>query len=104
MEAQGPKIVRAGMKLTQGDDFPAQLTQKPFTAALNPIPPSPGPWATRQRLLPMDEVRMRQCDLGELRGLAAVPRPAIGACLARVAARVTLLQGSGINLSKLVKA
>ena len=53
----------------------------------------------------MDEARMRQCNLGELRWAATVPRPGICARLARFASRINSLHGSDVyRANELVRA
>ena len=82
LKVQEKNFVHAGMELTQDDDLSVKLTQEKFMDALNPTPITPSLRASHQRPLSMDEIRMRERKLGELRLLAAVSRPDICVCLA----------------------
>ena len=70
------------------------LTQEDFTKNLNLLPTSPEFAAGREETLSSDEIKLRQCALGELRRVATVSRPATCARLARSAPRINDLRGS----------
>ena len=62
------------------------------------------PEAARQKLLPSEDVHLRQSMLGELRCLATVSRPDICARLACIASRINSLQGSEVyRINDLIK-
>ena len=84
---QGKSLVHVGAELTLAGDSLVQHTQGNFTDALKPFATSLTLRASRQRPLPLEEARMRQQKLMELRRLAAAPRPDTCARLAQLAAR-----------------
>ena len=86
VEGSGKVLCTSGRGGVQGERF----------LGLNPIPAPPEPWAARQRPLPSEEIKARQCKLEALCWLAAVPPPDIRASLARIASCVNSLQGSYI--------
>ena len=88
MELQGNSFAHVGMGLEQADNFSAPLTRADFTRNLQPWRTSPELWAARQKLLSPEDVKLRQCKLGELCWLATVSRPDICARLARIASRI----------------
>ena len=88
--------MRVGMELEQAANFPATLTQADFAKNLQPLGTSPELRAARQKLLSPEDVKLRQCKLGEPCWLATVPRPDICARLARIAPRVNSLQGADV--------
>ena len=63
------------------------LTQEDFTADWKPLPTSPGLRAGRINPLPMDDIKLRQCNLGELCWVAIVSRPDICVRVARISPR-----------------
>ena len=77
--------MRAGMELAQERDFWVSLTPDECAKKLLPLPTSPQLRAARQKKLPIEDIKLRQCKLGELRWLATVSRPDICARLARAA-------------------
>ena len=91
---QKSPLVDAGMELARGGDFSATETQDKFAKNLQPLPGSPQLWATRQKTLSVEDIKLRQCALYEICWLAAVWIPDICARLARIASRVNSLQGS----------
>ena len=80
--------VRGGVELAQDASFSVTLTQGGSAKNLQPMGTSPQLWAERQKLLSPEDVKLRQCKLGELCWLAAVSRPDICARLARIASRI----------------
>ena len=92
------------MELSQDSSFSVTLTQKDFAEKLQPLGTSPQLWAARQKLLSPEDVKLRQCKLGELCWLATVSRPDICARLARIASRINELTGSDVyRINDLVK-
>ena len=75
------------MQVPKANDSPVQLTQKNFTAALNPIPAYPELRALGQRPLLLGEIRMQRRKLGDRYWLAAASRPEIRARMAQVDGR-----------------
>ena len=66
---------------------------------------SPKPRASRHCPPSSDEIGSRQFELGELRRLATVARPDIGARLAKTASRINSLCGSDLyRIGELVRA
>ena len=61
-----------------------------------PIPTTPAFWALRKCPLALEEIKVCQRTRGELRVSATAPRPDICARVARLAARVNLLEGGDI--------
>ena len=78
-----------GTEAPQDKDLSATTTKGKGSTA-------PELWASTQRPLNMEEVRMHPCKLGELCWLAMVSRPEICARLARLASRVNSLVGSDV--------
>ena len=70
-------FAQVGMELPQEKDFSVKLTQEEFTKGLKPTPSPPGFWDFRRRRLSSDEIKLRRCELGELRWVATVSRPDI---------------------------
>ena len=66
LKVQESKFVHVGMELEQDATFSATLTQKEFTENLKPLGTSPKFWAARQQRLSPEDVKLRQCKLGEL--------------------------------------
>ena len=94
---------RAGLRC-QVSDVPVTLTQDEFARNSEPLPTSPQLWAGRQKTLSIEDIKLRQCKLGELCLLATVSRPDIGARSAHIASRVNSLQGSDMyRINDLVK-
>ena len=81
MKVQEKSPVHAGMEMSQSNDFSVQLAHGDFANALKPMPTTPELRASRQRPLSIEEVRIRECRLGELRWLATDSRPHIRALL-----------------------
>ena len=88
--------MHVGMELAQESDFPVTQTQDGFARNSRPLPPSSQAWAARRKTLSIEDVKLRQCKLGELGWLVSVSRPDICARLARIASRVNSLQGSDV--------
>ena len=78
LELRGPSFVRVSADLAQDDDFSATLTQDESTQSLKPLPTTPQLWAARQKTLPREDIKLRQCELGD--GLGAVSGPDICGC------------------------
>ena len=72
--------------------FGKTSTQDEFAKNLQPMPTTPTLWAARQKLLPPEDVHLRQCKFGVLCWLATVFRPDICARLVRFASRLFSLQ------------
>ena len=81
------------MELAQESDFPVTQTQDGFARNSRPLPPSSQAWAARRKTLSIEDVKLRQCKLGELGWLVSVSRPDICARLARITSRVNSSQG-----------
>ena len=93
------------MKVAQGKDVSATLTQEDFSENLQRLPTSPERWAGRKNPLSTDGVKFRQCKLGELCWVAAASRPDICVRVARIALRINALCGSGvIRINEIVRA
>ena len=88
--------MHVGMELAQDSNFSATLPQEEFAKNLQPLPTTPKLLAVRQQLLPLEDVKLRQCKLGELCWPSTVSRPDICARLARIASRINSLQGSDV--------
>ena len=88
--------MRVGIKLVQKNAFSATLTQDDFAKNLRPLPTSPQLRAARQKMLALEDVKLRQCELGEPSWLATVTRPDICACAARFASQMKSLKGSDV--------
>ena len=73
------------MELAQEKDFSGTLTRKDFAKNLKPLPTSPESREGRKSPLSMGDIKLRHCKLGEHCWVAAVSRPDIRACLARIA-------------------
>ena len=100
MKLQENSFVRVGVELNQEANFSVTLTQEEFAKNLQPVGTSPELWAARQKLLSPEDVKLRQCKLGELCWLATVSRPDICARLARIASLICRLRRGGhINSS-----
>ena len=93
MKLQENSFVHVGIELNQEANFSATLTQEGFAKNPHPLGTSPELRAARQKLLSPEDVKLRQCKLGELCWLATVSRPDICATLARIASRINSLQG-----------
>ena len=94
-----------GMELPQENDSSVTFNQEEFTKDLKPIPTSPGLWASSQRPLSSEEIKLRECKLGELCWLATASRPNISTRLARIPCASILYQaaafiGKKIQLKK----
>ena len=101
---QESSLVHVGIESEQDDNFSAPLTQDEFAQNLKPLRTAAQLRASRQKTLSTEDIRLRQCKLGELCLLATVPRPDICARLARTASRVNSLQGSDVyRINDLVK-
>ena len=92
---QEKSFAHVGAGLPQATDFSAQSAQKGFAGGLNVTPTSPELWAARRRLPATEEIKICQCNLGVLRGLATVLRPDISARHARIAPRANPQQEGG---------
>ena len=75
MKLQENAFLHVGVTLKQDANFPVTLTQADFAKNLQPLRTSPELWAARQKLLSPENVKLRQCKLGELCWLATVSRP-----------------------------
>ena len=95
MEAPS-SFVHVGMEAPRGNDFSVKVNQEEFAKNLKPIPTSLGLRAARQRTLPLEASKLRQCNLGELFWLAAISRPETRSRPARIAYRANSLQGSNV--------
>ena len=82
---QEKHFVHVGMELSQDNSLSVTLAQKEFAEKLQPLGTSPQLWAARRKLLSPEDVKLRQCKLGELCWLATVSRQDICARLARIA-------------------
>ena len=72
---------------------------------MRPLLTSPGIWAAGQEPVSPENIKLRQCKLGELCWLDTAPRPGSCARLAWIAARVAPLQGSAVyRLNDLARA
>ena len=96
LEAQEKSVGHVGANLAQEKDFSVTLTQEDFTKNLKSLPTSPKLRGGREDPLPLDDTKMRQCKLGELRGVAVVSRPDICARLARTAPKIDAYCGSDV--------
>ena len=104
LKLQESPVMHVGMELVRGSDFSATLTQDEFARNLKPLLISPQLWADRQKTLSIQEIKLRQRKLGELRRPAMVPRPDICMRLARLASRANSSQGSDeYRINDLVK-
>ena len=75
-----------------------------FTKNLQPLGTSPQLWAARQKLLPPEDVELRQCKLGKLCWLGTASRPDICARMARMASCINAIQGGDVyRINDLVK-
>ena len=92
LDVREQSVAYVGMEARQSNDFSAQLTQGEFTKGQRPITKSPESWAARQRALSLEEMKVRQCKLGELCWSATVSRPDIFARPGRIVARVNSLR------------
>ena len=81
MKARGQSCARVGVELSWTSDFSIQLTQGNFQT-------NPEFRASRPRPLSTGEIRVHQCELGELRWVATVSRPDICARPVQLPARV----------------
>ena len=86
-----------GAGLLQELDFLVELSLGESTKNLKSLPPPPWLRIARQQPPSPGAIRLRECKLGESRGLATVSRPDICTRLARVAHRVDLSQGSDVH-------
>ena len=93
---QESSFAHVGKELAQDNKFSVTPTQGEFAKNLQPLPATPKLWAPRQQLLSPEDVKLRQCKLGELRRPANVSRPVICAPVARIASRINSLQGSEV--------
>ena len=88
----------------QGSTFSFILTQADFKKNLQPLPATLKLRAARHQLLSPEDVKSRQCKLGELCWFATVYRPDICARLARIASRINSLRGRDVyRINDLVK-
>ena len=94
LKVEEESFAQAGAAPAREKDFPAAWTEEDFTNNLNPPPTSPELWAGREEPLSSDEIKLRQCKLGELRWVATESRPAICARLTGSAPRINSLCGS----------
>ena len=84
------------MESLRETDFPVKLTQAGFTQNLQLLPTSSGIQAARRKILPPEDINLRQRKLGGLCWLDTVSRPDIGARLARIPPRVNFSEGSDV--------
>ena len=104
LELREESSVHVGFELVQDSAFSATLTQGDFTKNLQSPGTSPQLWAARQQLLSPEDVKLRQCKLGELCWLASAFRPVIRARLARIASRISSPRGGDVHrINDLVK-
>ena len=104
MKLRENSFVHVGMEVEQADNFSVTLTQAHLTRNLQPLGTSPELRAARQKLPSPEDVKLRQCKLGEPCWLATVSRPDICARLARIASRINSLQGAAVyRIRDLVK-
>ena len=96
MRLQEDSSARVRMDLVQNSNFSVTLTQGVFAKNLQPLGTSPQLRAARQKLLPPEDAKLRQCKSGELRWLATVSRPDICARMARIASRTIALQSGNV--------
>ena len=96
LQFQETSFAHVGLGFPDRGDVSVQLTQENFTKSLKPMPMTLALRAPRQRPLPLDEIKVWKCKLGELRQLLTVSRPEIRDHLARVAACAISLRGSDI--------
>ena len=89
--AQENSIGDVGMELALENDYSVTLTQEDFPGNLKPLSTSPELRAGSKDPLSSDEIRLRQCKLGELCWVAAVSRPDIRVRLAKIASRINSL-------------
>ena len=82
------------MEQSQANDALMHSAEGDFTGALRPIPTTPELRASGRRPPLVEEIRTRQCKLGDLRWLATVLRADICVRPAQMAARVRPHQGS----------
>ena len=82
LELREQSFAHVGLEMLRQNEFSAQLIEWNSTDAPKTIPTPPEFGATRRRPLLLEEVRMRQCKLGELCRSAAVLRPDIFAPIA----------------------
>ena len=75
MAAQEGKLVHVGMEFAQEKDLSATLTRVDFGKNVRLLPTSLELWADRKETLSMEYIKLRQCKMGELRGIATVSRP-----------------------------
>ena len=93
MKAQDFTPAHVGAKLGQERDSSVKFTQGELTMELGPHPASPELWAARQRPLPPEAIKLRQCKLDDLCLLAPASRQDICARLARIAPRENSSRG-----------
>ena len=104
MELQENSSVHAGMELAQEASSSVTLTQEDFAKNLQLLGTSPQLWAARQKLLPPEVLKLRQCKSGELCCLPTVSRLDVCARLARFASRINSLEGADVfRINDLVK-
>ena len=96
LKLQESSFAHVGMKLAQESDFSVTLAQDEFAKNLQLLPTSPHLIAARHETPPIEDIKLRQCMLGEICWSAAVSRPDICARSARIASRVDSLQGSDV--------
>ena len=89
--------MRVGMELAQEDDISATPTQADFTQDPKLLPTSPQLWSRRKEPLLMDEIKMRQCELGDPCRVATAPRPDFRAQFAEIPSRINSLGGSDVD-------
>ena len=61
-KVQESPSVHASMELLQEIDFAVQVTQEESASNVKPLFASRGLWAARQRLLPPENIKLRQCE------------------------------------------
>ena len=93
-DLQESSCVHVGVELVHDNDLSVTPTRDEFTQNLRPLPTTPQLWAARQKTLSLEDMKLRQCELGELCRLATVSAPDICARLACIASRVNSRQGS----------
>ena len=93
-----------GMGPAQEADLPATLTQADFAKNLKPLPTSSSLRAGREESLSMGSITLRQRKSGEVCWATTVYLPDICARLARVAASIHPVCGSGVfRINELVR-
>ena len=96
LKLQESSFAHVSMELVQAADFPVTLTQGEIAQSLKPFPTSPQFWSARQTMSSLEDMKLRQCKLGELHWLATVSRPDICTRSTHIASEVTSSQGSDV--------